>query len=455
MTMLTRHHVAAGTFRVNEAQPTILQAYLGTCVGIALYCKETGVGGIIHLLLPEPISPASYAQPEKYATTGTPLFIQAMLKAGAQRESLSAYLAGGALVGPLSRQDLDLDIGGRTVEKVREILAAEKIAIAYAETGGFFTCCLDLNMTNGECRVEPAGYSRLTESLDIRTPSAAEIKQAMDNLKPIPQVALKVLRLMDQPDFDIQQVADEIRKDQVISARVLQLANSAMFAARQNIDSLDHALIFLGQDMLVKLILSAAVQSYFNQSGQGYSLCKGGLYYHAVGCAQVAEALARKTGKVDPGRAYTAGLLHDIGKVVLDQYVAKVYPLFYRKVIEEGESVMAIERRLFGIDHTEVGRLLAQQWAFPESLRLAIRYHHYPGKTAEQSPLAVIVYLADLLLSRFNIGLEIERVDTHQLQHHIAALDLSAADFSELVDLVPLSVFREAAGTATETHRTP
>ncbi len=453
MTMLSIQHVASGTFRVSEAQPIILQAYLGTCVGVALYCEETGIGGIIHLLLPEPTSPLSATAPEKYAATGIPLFLQALVRAGARRERLKAYLAGGALVGPLSRQDLDLDIGGRTVEKVRQILAAEKIAIAYAETGGFFTSSMDLNMTNGECRVEPAGYSRLNEPVDVRTPSAAEIKQAMDNLKPIPQVALKVLRLMEEPVFNIHQVSEEIRKDQVISARILQLANSAMFAVRQKIDSLDHALVFLGEDTLVKLILSAAVQSYFNQgSGQGYSLCKGGLYYHSISCAHLAEALARKTGKVDPDRAYTAGLLHDIGKVVLDQYVAKVYPLFYRKVIEEGESVMAIERRLFGIDHTEVGRLLAQQWSFPESLRLAIRYHHYPGKTAAHSPLAVIIYLADLLLSRFQIGLEVERVDTHQLQQHFAALDLSAADFTELVDMVPLALFQESAGTAADTH---
>jgi putative nucleotidyltransferase with HDIG domain len=445
MTMLSRYHVAAGSFHVSGSKPMILQAYLGTCVGLALYCSESKTGGIIHLLLPESNSALGTTQPEKYAASGIPLFIRAMQEAGAKRESMTAYIAGGALVGPLSRQDLNLDIGGRTVEKTREVLAAEKITIGKAETGGFFTCCLNLNLATGESTIEPAGYNRLTETVDIRTPSAAEIKQAMDNLKPIPQVALKVLRLMEQPDFDIHQISAEVRKDQVISARILQLANSAMFATRQNIDSLDHALVFLGRDMLVKLILCAAVQSYFNQSGQGYSLCKGGLYYHAVGCAQVAEMIARNTQKVDPSKAYTAGLLHDIGKVVLDQYVARAYPLFYRKVIDEGESVMAIERRLFGIDHTEVGRLLAQQWAFPESLLQAIRYHHYPGKNAEHSALAVIVYLADLLLSRFNIGLEIERVDTLQLQNHFALLGLSSDSFAELIDMVPIAIFKESA----------
>ena len=441
MVELKRLYVPAGTFYTSERKPIILQAFLGTCVGIALYCRTTGLGGIIHLLLPEAISAQGTTQPEKYAATGVPLFVQTLLDAGARRETLVACLAGGALVGPLSKQDLDLDIGGRTTEKAKEILTDQGIDIVKSETGGFFTCCLSLNMLNGECSIEPAGYSKLSDTVQVRTPSAAEIKQAMDGLKPIPQVALKVLRLIDQRDYSIEKLADEIRQDQVITARTLQLANSALYGTKRTIESLDHALVYLGQDLMLKLVISAAVQSYFDQGGMGYSLCKGGLYHHAIGCAQVAEVLARKTGKVEPAKAYTAGLLHDIGKVVLDQYVTTAYPLFYRKVMDDEEHVMAIEHRLLGIDHTEVGRLLAQQWSFPASLTETIRYHHQPEKAAAHSDLTLIVYLADLLLSRFSIGIEIERMDTQTLATYMQALDLSTSQFADLVDLIPPAVF--------------
>jgi putative nucleotidyltransferase with HDIG domain len=224
-----------------------------------------------------------------------------------------------------------------------------------------------------------------------------------------------------------------------------------MFTKKKNIESLDHALVFLGQDQLIKLIISAAVQSFFEQSSMGYSLCKGGLYHHAVGCAQVAEALAKKTQKVSPQKAYTAGLLHDIGKVVLDQYVAPAYPLFYRQAMEGHENVLDIEKRLFGIDHTQVGQMLAEQWSFPESLVHTVRYHHFPDRKSPHILLTIVVYLADLLLSRFQIGIEIERLDTRTLSAHMAQLDLETDRFADLVDLIPNTIFKGAVEACIKT----
>ncbi|MFZ1985464.1 MAG: HDOD domain-containing protein, partial [Desulfatitalea sp.] len=301
------------------------------------------------------------------------------------------------------------------------------------------------DMASGQCTIEPAGVGKLTTQIDVKVPTPAEIKEAMDHLQPIPQVALKVLRMIDEGGHALPKIAEEIRKDQVISARTLKLANSAMFAKARSIESLDHALVYLGTDQVVKIVISAAVQSYFEQSSSGYSLCKGGLYHHALGCAQVAEALAAKTQKVDPAKAYTAGLLHDIGKVVLDQYVAPAYPLFYRQTMEKNENVLTIERRLLGIDHAEAGCLLAQQWSFPESLVHAIRYHHHPGKESEFKLLAVIVYVADLLLSRFHIGFELERLDTRTLAAHLDSIDLGLDHFAGLVDLIPNTVLKSMA----------
>jgi putative nucleotidyltransferase with HDIG domain len=420
----------------------MLQAFLGTCVGLALHCESSGIGGIIHLLLPTPTTPTATSQPEKYAESGIPLFIESLLAAGAQRETLSASIAGGALVGPLSQQDLDLDIGGRTVEVVKKLLNKENIQIMRSETGGFFTCSLNLDMTSGHITVEPAGQSKISTEIDVQTATVEEIKSAINEVKPIPQVALKVMRLMDENRYDIESISNEIRKDQVITARMLQLANSAMFGAKRNISSLDHAIVFLGQDLLVKLVLTAAVQGYYEQSMMGYALCKGGVYHHSLGCAHIAEMLAKKTETEDPAKAYTAGLLHDIGKVVLDQYVAKAYPLFYRDITEEKESILSVEQRLLGMDHTEVGQLLARQWSLPEALEKVIHYHHEPHRASTYVELSAIVYLSDLLMSRFHTGLEIERVETDALNTHLAAVGLSHEDFENLVDAIPSSVFR-------------
>lgn len=441
MTIISKEHIPAGSYKISAKGPLVYEAYLGTCVGLTLYCQTSEIGGLIHLLLPESPTPLGLNQPEKYAATGVPMFINAMLEAGAQRQTLKACMAGGALVGPLNQQDLDLDIGGRTVEVTKQILNAHDIPLDRSETGGFFTCRLSLDLTSGISTIEPAGMDRVMQAVDIKMPSATQIEQAIEKIKPIPQVALKVLRLINEKAADMETIAEEIRKDQVITARTLQLANSALFAVKKTITSLDHAVVYLGQELLVKLVITAAVQSFYEQSAMGYALCKGGLYHHALGCAHIAEALAQLSNTVDKSEAYTAGLLHDIGKVVLDQYITSTYPLFYRKVMQESEDAIDVEQRLMGTDHSKIGFVLAQQWSFPSALANAVRHHHRPDNAGEDSKLAIIVYLADLLQSRFNTGLEIERLGTETLSANLNALGLGIGNFADLVDAIPDAVF--------------
>ena len=438
------YHVASGSYFVSRQKPLILDAYLGTCVGVALYDEETGVGGLIHLLLPEPISRAGSFQPQKYASTGFPIFLRALYDEGASLNQLKAYIAGGALVGPIESTDLDLDIGGRTVETVMDYLREEKIQIEQSETGGFLTSCLSLDLGNWQCTIKPAGSGRMTPKNIAPVPPVEEIIQATETIQPIPQVALKILRLINEEEYDIKALTAEIRKDQVISAKVLKLCNSVIFAGTNKIELLDHALIYIGSQMLVKLVISASIDNYFSHAGTGYSLCKGGLFHHAIGTAIIAEKLAALTGRVKPGLAYTAGLLHDIGKVVLDQYVTSAYPLFYRKLNDEGTSFLESEKSILGIDHTEIGSNLARNWSFPESLVDVIRYHHRPEDATRNLELTHTVYLADLLMSRFNTGLELERLGTETLSARLEAIGLSAEKFPDLVDLIPVGVFESS-----------
>jgi putative nucleotidyltransferase with HDIG domain len=440
------HHVASGSYYVSRQKPLVLEAYLGTCVGVALCDAQTGVGGLIHLLLPEPISLSGSFQPQKYASTGFPIFLKSLFDEGAAKKHLKAYIAGGALVGPVFSRDLQLDIGGRTVEIVMSFLKEEDIPIEQSETGGFFTCSLSLDLTTWQCDIRPSGLEKAAGSglMPIQVPSVAEVEQSMEIIQPIPQVALKILRLIDEDEYDIKALTTEIRKDQVISAKTLKLCNSVIFAGSNKIESLEHALIYIGLQMLIKLVISASVDNYFSYSGSGYSLCKGGLFHHAVGTAVIAEKLADLTGRVKPGSAYTAGLLHDIGKVVLDQYVSSAYPLFYRKLNEEGKIFLETEKTILGIDHTEIGSELARRWSFPDSLIDAIRHHHKPEDATANLELAHIVYLADLLMSRFHSGLELDRLDTAAIAARLAVLGLSMERFPDIVDLIPLRVFESS-----------
>jgi putative nucleotidyltransferase with HDIG domain len=454
MGLSKKYHVASGSFEVGNTESRLLQAFLGTCVGVAVFDDKVGVGGLIHLLLPEPVSAGSVDQPEKYATTGMPVFLKQLMDLGASRENMRAVIAGGALVGPLTSQDMNLDIGGRTAEKALSALKQEGITVVRSETGGFFTCRIELDMRHWKCNIHPAGFDAVETNTGEPSPTLSDIQKAIETIRPIPQVALKVLRITGDGSYDIDKITEEVKKDQVISARTIQLCNSAMFTKRHDVASLGHALVFLGQELFIKLVISAAVQSYYNQCGSGYSLCKGGLYHHAIGTAMIAEKIAAKTGKAVPGVAYTAGLLHDIGKVVLDQYITGAYPMLYRQFQNRQSELVDVETRILGMDHTQVGELLARKWFLPASLTDAIRFHHNPIDGGGHGALTTIVYLADLLMSRFHTGLELERMGTDNLTDLLAQVDLSTEQFGGLVDLIPGKVF-EPAMEKTENNQNP
>ncbi len=441
MSNLQTNHITTGTYFIGEKQPLILEVFLGTCVGVAMYDTEAEVGGLIHLMLPEPFLPDSTYMPEKYASNGLPLFISALYDAGATRENLKAVIAGGAFVGHITNQDFDFDIGGRTFDIVKRILVEEKIHIEKTETGGFFSCKLTLNMENWEYNINPSGVERLSGDINISKPSSADIEETIEHIQPIPQVALKVLRLIGQNDYDIANIALEIQKDQVISAKTLQLCNSAIFARKKRIDTIEHALVYIGKDILLRLVINAALNSFFEQSNTGYSLCKGGMFHHAVGTALIAEKISVFTNKSSPSLAYTAGLLHDIGKVVLDRYIFSSYALFYRGM-EEKINMIELEDKFFGINHTRAGEILAEKWSFPQVLTEAIRFHHNPEKSLKNPELTHLVYLADLLMSRFHTGLEIELMNTENLNMRLEILGFSLSDFFEIVDFIPAEVFK-------------
>ncbi|MDY0164117.1 HDOD domain-containing protein [Desulfobotulus sp.] len=436
------HYVASGQFLVAaDQQPLILKALLGTCVGVAIHDPVAGVGGLVHILLPDPVSGSQGNHPGKYASTGIPAFLKALIEKGAHPDNMRATIAGGALVGPVSEQDMALDIGGRTAERVHQLLKRYQVSIAASETGGFFTCTLEIDLNTGKSRIHPSGLLRdPEEAFHYAPPSADAIAASVKALKPIPQVALKILRMVTSEDADFREIAHEVRRDQVITAQTLRMCNAALYASRNQVASIDDALILLGQETLVKSIISAALKDFYRQSDSVYSLCKGGLFHHAIGTALVAERLVAHTGIAHPATAYTAGLLHDIGMVVLDQHITSACPLFYRGMKQEKHRILEVERRILGVDHCEVGAKLGIKWAFPENLIEAIRHHHHPENSKDQDKLAYIVHIADLIMARFQSGVFPES-SKGSLIERLAEIGMRPQDLESFIDTLPMDVF--------------
>ena len=428
--------VPSGSQVISGKRNQVLEACLGTCVGVTLCEPDAHVGGLAHFILPKPTGAVGDGHPERYASTGLPLFIERLCDKGAEKERLRACLAGGALVGPLAERDLILDIGGRTTDVVENLLKEHGIVVSKRETGGFFTCCFDLDLRTFESSVSPPCDMSSQALESFEKPSPEQVDEAIDRVRSIPQIALKVIRMMRDEEQGLQEISRELRQDQVMSAKVIRLSNSAYFGLKKRIDSLDQALVLIGGKKLLHLVLVASLHDFFTINATGYSLCKGGLFRHALGTAITSEMLTAFTKETAPDVAYTAGLIHDIGKVVLDQYVASSFPLFYRKTHDDGIELIEIERELVGLSHTEAGRRLAQNWDLPKNLEEVIAHHHEPEGATENVELTHLVYVADLIMSRFSVGQELERLNTQRLASRLTTMGIEPEAFPGVVDSV-------------------
>ncbi len=434
--------VNAGDYCVEEAGvKSRLQALLLTCVGVAIYDKVAGVGGLCHILLPDPLDRETTWQPKSYASSCLALFVDELLQKGADSNRLEAVVAGGALSLPFSQHDLNLDIGGRTAECVYRFLKRHTIPVVKSETGGCFGMAIIADTATWQVDIKQSLPSGQERSVGTVKPSPDQIRQAIANTKAIPQITLKLIRLLQDGGYNMGEIADELRQDQILSAKVISFCNKAFIRTPTQIDSIERAILVLGETQILEVIISASMKSMFEQQEGGYSLIRGGLFKHALAVAGLAKIIAAKNKEIDVQTAYTAGLLHDIGKVVLDQYVALSRPLFYTENPNEIEDFVAVERKTFATDHQQIAGELATLWKLPENLCSVLGHHHYPEQAPSDLKLVHAVYLADLLATWFMAGVELEQMNTGHLNKRMEYIGLTVTDIPEIVSKAPWDKF--------------
>ena len=346
---------------------------------------------------------------------------------------MEASVAGGALLGDISPLDLELDIGGRTVDVVFQSLRDARIPVAASETGGVFGTRLTVDLDTMTSIATPfMGLSPASVTRPPRlTPDA--IDRAIEHVRPIPQTALKIIRMLHEDDYGLREVALELGRDQVLSGRILRVCNAAARAGRRDITSIEQALVLLGGRLVGAMIVSSSVHGLFDESVRGYSMSRGGLYHHAVSTGIIARQLAELTEALQPDLAYVGGLLHDIGKVVLDQAVASARPFFYRELNSTGRNLVDLERSVLGLSHEEAGARLAILWGLPDVLADVIAHHGAPDTSANGSIPTCLVHVADLLASGFDPGQELDRHGTWAFAGALERLGLSSWSIERVV----------------------
>ena len=228
-----------------------------------------------------------------------------------------------------------------------------------------------------------------------------QVLQSLKNLPPFPIVAQKALLLLGKPEVNIQELVDVVKFDPAVTANILRTSNSAYFGLSREIHSLHQALLLLGTQELLKLIVVSGATRLFSVPAPGYYRERLGLWRHSVSCALMMDLLSRKLSWTDGATGFTAGLLHDIGKVVLSLFVDQKFHDITLVMEQQGVSFQAAEKVILGIDHAEMGGEMARLWDFPDRLRLAITFHHLNKPEAYTDDLTLLVYLADLLVMMF------------------------------------------------------
>lgn len=232
-----------------------------------------------------------------------------------------------------------------------------------------------------------------------------EILENLDALPPMPAVAVKLLEAAQDPDVNLGQVASWLERDPAMTANLIRLCNSPFYGLRAQITSVRQAVSLLGLKRIVQIALTVISSRYLAPAQGGYDLAAGELWKSSVTSAMAAELLAEDVGYPQPSTAYTAGLLQDLGKIVLAAFVGKLLPEIRRLATEDGLGWVEAELRVIGMPHSEVGALLLDRWGFPEALVESVRTHHAPSKARVDPTLARISHLADALTMTLGVGL--------------------------------------------------
>ena len=228
-----------------------------------------------------------------------------------------------------------------------------------------------------------------------------KVKQVVSNIRNLPTPPIvfhQIQKVINDPKVSAGQIAGILQEDPAMSVKVLKLTNSAFYGLQREIESVKQAVIIVGLEAIKNLVLSASVLDMFKGKDIDQDF-QDKLWRHslAVGfCARLLAKKARARGMIDPDSAFSGGLLHDIGKVILCCFLTKEHTAV-KKAQEKGKELPTylVEEQVLGYNHAQIGSILAEQWKLPHRLRSAVAYHHHPQLDESEELIPYIIHVAD------------------------------------------------------------
>lgn len=221
--------------------------------------------------------------------------------------------------------------------------------------------------------------------------------ESINTLPTVPSVLKRLSTVIEKPRITIVEISAFISNDPALTTKVLKMVNSAIYGFPGRIASVSHATMLLGLNVIKGLLLGVSVFELMQKT-------MSGLYEHSLACAIASRVIAQKKNLKEPEEVSVAGLLHDIGKVILTLEFAQEYEAAMKEAQEKKMSIFDAEKNQFSATHADVGGWLAEKWRFPRNLIEVIEFHHRP-MMAKNAPLeTAIVHMADLLVRARGFG---------------------------------------------------
>ncbi|MEE9255927.1 MAG: HDOD domain-containing protein [bacterium] len=264
--------------------------------------------------------------------------------------------------------------------------------------------------------------------------SREQISADLQSVPLLSPSASQVLRLANDPDSAVADIARVVEVDSALTAHILRVVNSAAFSLVQKVESLDRAISYLGRSVIAGIAIGYSSASVFDKPLEGYESERGDLWAYSLRSAIASRELAKLVRNLSPELGYTAGLLHDIGKSIVSRHLKGSAERILAS-IDSGEAgdYLDAERELLGTDHCEVGAELAELWGLPDSLREAIRRHHRPAAAPEAyRALVYCVHLGDIVSMMGGAGTGSDAMGYTLDPGYAAYVEISNSDLTQL-----------------------
>ena len=250
-----------------------------------------------------------------------------------------------------------------------------------------------------------------------------KILRTVSQLPPMPDTVLKAREIMENPSSDFKELGKLLETDQAIAAKVLKLANSSYYGLSGKVSSIQHASVILGHKALGELITIGGAATILGNRLEGYGLEAGVLWRHSLAVAFGSRIIANRKNPAISNDSFTAGLIHDAGKLILDQHILERKELFQEFMANGQQSFVNAEKYILEFDHSEIASEVCKSWNIPQALTIAIRHHHYPSQS-QGNELAYIIHMADAIAMMTGLGFGIDGM--------LYQLDVNAMEFLDL-----------------------